>query len=225
MLSAIVLAAGQGRRLNALVPKPLVKIGNLPAIVYSLGVLNRHPDIDEIIVVVSASNQQAISNVLKKYSFKKIKAFVLGGARRQDSVANGLKVVSVKSDWVLIHDSARPFIERELIGKVIVAAKKTGAAILGVPVKATIKSVKAGSLVDKTVDRVNLWEIQTPQVFKKELIVEAYKKYSRGDVTDDASLVEKLGKKVQVVLGSDENIKITTSVDLLFAGEIARRHW
>ncbi len=225
MVSAIVLAAGQGRRLNASVSKPLVKIGNFPAIVYSLEALNRHPEIDEIIVVVSASNQQAITRALKNYSFKKIKAFVLGGARRQDSVNNGLKEVSAKSDWVLIHDSARPFIDRKLITKVIIAAKKTGAAILGVPVKATVKSVQPDLLVDKTVDRVNLWEIQTPQVFKKELIVGAYKKYSKRDVTDDASLVEKFGKKVQVVLGSDENIKITTSVDLLFAGEIARRHW
>jgi len=224
MLSAIILAAGRGRRLNTSVPKPLVKIGNLPVIVYSLRVLSSHPDIDEIIVVVNASNQQAISKALRKYSFKKIKAFVLGGARRQDSVANGLKAVSSNSDWVLIHDSARPFIDRESITKVIAAAKKTGAAILGVPVKATIKRVKAGLLVDQTVNRANLWEIQTPQVFKKELIVGAYKKYSRGDVTDDASLVEKLGKNVRVVLGSDENIKITTRVDLLFAGEIARRH-
>ncbi len=225
MLSAIIVAAGQGRRLNAAVPKPLVKIGNLPAIVYSLGPLNRHPDIAEIIVVVSAGNQQAITKALKKYSFKKIKALVLGGERRQDSVNNGLKVVSAKSDWVLIHDSARPFIDRESITKVISAAKKTGAAILGVPVKATIKRVKAGLLVDQTVDRSNLWEIQTPQVFKKELILQAYKKYSKRDVTDDASLVEKLGKNVQVVPGSDENIKITTNGDLLFAGEIARRRF
>lgn len=224
MLSAIVLAAGRGRRLNTPVPKPLVRIGNLPAIVYSLGALNRHPDIDEIIVVVSKGNQQAIIKALKNYSFKKIKVFVLGGARRQDSVANGLKAVSAKSNWVLIHDSARPFIDRKSISKVITAAKKTRAAILGVPVKATIKSVKAGWLVDKTLDRANLWEIQTPQVFKKELILQAYKKYSKADVTDDASLVEKLGKNVQVVLGSDENIKITTSVDLLFAEEIVRRH-
>jgi len=225
MLSAIILAAGQGRRLNTSVPKPLVKVGNFPAIVYSLRSLSRHPDIDEIIVVVSAGNQQAITKALKNYSFKKIKAFVLGGARRQDSVDNGLKVVSPNSDWVLIHDCARPFIDRKSITRVIQAAKKTGAAILGIPVKATIKSVKAGLLVDRTVDRTNLWEIQTPQVFKTELILQAYKKYSRGDVTDDASLVEKAGKKVQVVLGSDENIKITTNVDLLFAKEIARRRF
>jgi len=225
MLSAVILAAGRGKRLNASIAKPLVKIGNLPALVYSLRSLSRHPDIAEIIVVVSAGNRQAITRVLKKYSFKKIKAFALGGARRQDSVYNGLKVVSLKSNWVLIHDCARPFIDRKSISQVIAAAKKNGAAILGVPVKATIKRVKAGLLVERTVDRASLWEIQTPQVFKKELILQAYKKYSKRDVTDDAALVEKLGKNVQVVLGSDENIKITTSVDLLFAEEIARRRF
>lgn len=225
MLSAIILAAGRGRRLNASLPKPLVKIGSLPLIIYSLDSLSRHPDIDEIILVVSAANRKAITKIAGSRSFKKIKALVLGGARRQDSVGNGLRAVSAKSDWVLIHDCARPFIDPKSISKVIAAAKKTGSAILGVPVKATIKSVKAGLLVDKTVDRARLWEIQTPQVYKTGLIVAAYKKYSKADVTDDASLVEKLGKKVRVVLGSDENIKITTSADLLFAGEIARRRF
>lgn len=223
MVSAIILAAGRGSRLNLPVPKPLLKIVGKPVIIYSLESLSRHPDIDEIIVVINASNQKAITGVLKAYSFKKIKAFVLGGKRRQDSVYNGLKKVSLNSDWVLIHDSARPFIDSKSIAEVILAAQKTGAAILGVPVKATIKSVKNGLVVDKTVARGNLWEIQTPQVFKKELIMNAYRKYSRGHVTDDASLVEKLGKKVKIVPGSYENIKITTGEDLLFAKAIAGR--
>ncbi len=223
MLSAIILAAGGGRRLNAGVPKPLVKIGKFPAIIYSLGSLSRHADVDEIIIVINAGNQKAITKAVVRYSFKKIKAFVLGGQRRQDSVYNGLKEVSAHADWVLIHDSARPFIDQESIAGVIAAAKKTGAAILGVPVKATIKSIKSKGMVDRTLDRSNLWEIQTPQVFKKELILKAYKKYSKRNVTDDASLVEKLGKKVKIVPGSYENIKITTKEDLLFAQAIAGR--
>ena len=223
MLSAIILAAGQGRRLKAVGPKPLVKIGKFPAIIYSLESLNRHPDINEIVVVISASNQKAITGALEKYPFKKIKAFVLGGKRRQDSVYNGLKKVSLNTDWVLIHDSARPLIDRQSITEVILAAKKTGAAILGVPVKATIKSIKSNGMVDKTLDRGNLWEIQTPQVFKKELILKAYKEYSKMNVTDDASLVEKLAKPIKIVLGSYENIKITTPEDLLFAQAIAGR--
>lgn len=223
MLSAIILAAGQSRRLGGVVSKPLVKINNLPVIVYSLRALSKHPDIDEIIVVSSIENQGGLAKLIKDYSFNKIKALVLGGKRRQDSVDNGLKKVSAQSDWVLIHDAARPFVNRRVISKVILAAKKTGAAILGVPVKATIKSVKKGLRVDKTLARGNLWEIQTPQVFRKRLILRAYKKYGKERVTDDSSLVEKLGKNTLVVQGSYENIKITTGEDLLFAGLIAKR--
>jgi 2-C-methyl-D-erythritol 4-phosphate cytidylyltransferase len=224
MLSAIIVAAGQGKRLKAALSKPLVKIGKIPAIAYSLSALNKHPGIDEIIVVVNVKNHQAVSRIIKDYSFKKVKSLVLGGKLRQDSVYNGLKKINRNSDWVLIHDSARPFIDRKAITEVILAAKKTGAAILGVPVKATIKSIKSGGLVDRTLNRANLWEIQTPQVFKKELIFRAYKEYSKMNVTDDASLVEKLGKKVKIVSGSYENIKITTKEDLLFARAIAGRN-
>ena len=223
MLSAIILAAGVGSRLKISVPKPLVKICTKPVIIYSLEAFSRHPDIDEIIIVVSAQNKNAIVKAIKKHSFRKIKAFCLGGERRQDSVSKGLSAISQKSNWVLIHDSARPFISAKLITKVIRAAKNTGAAILGVPVKATIKSVKNDFLVDKTADRGKLWEIQTPQVFKKELILAAYNKYLKESFTDDAALVEKLDKRVKIVQGSYENIKITTKEDLLLAGLIAKR--
>jgi len=223
MFSAIILAAGSGRRLGAKVGKPLVKIGNRPAIIYSLSTFDKHPDIDEIILVLNAKNQAQIIKAIKKYHFKKLSFFVIGGKRRQDSVYNGLGKISKKNNWVLIHDSARPFISSKFITKVILAAKKTGAAILAVPVKATIKSIKAGLVVDKTVDRSNLWEIQTPQVFKKDLIIKAYKRFSKDNVTDDATLVERLGKKVKVVQGSYENIKITTNEDLLIAQAIAKR--
>ncbi|MDD5129650.1 MAG: 2-C-methyl-D-erythritol 4-phosphate cytidylyltransferase [Candidatus Omnitrophica bacterium] len=223
MLSAIVLAAGQGRRLKAAVPKPLVKIGKLPAIVYSLSTLNKHPGVNEIIVVVNPRSRWAIKQLINKYSFKKVKALVLGGRRRQDSVYNGLRAANDNSRWVLIHDSARPFIDRGSINRVISAAKKTGSAIVAVKPKATIKSSYRNNIVRQTLDRDTLWEIQTPQVFKKDLILEAYRKYSASDVTDDASLVEKLGKQVLLVPGRYENIKITTKEDLLFAGPIAER--
>ncbi len=224
MLSAIILAAGSGARLGAKVAKPLVKIGNRPAIIYSLSAFDKHPDIDEIILDLNVKNQAQITKAIKKFRFKKISSFVIGGKRRQDSVYNGLRRISKKSNWVLIHDSARPFINKQEITKVVLAAKKTGAAILAVPVKATIKSVKYGLMVDKTVDRSNLWEIQTPQVFKKDLIIKAYKKYSKNNVTDDATLVERLGKKVKVVQGSYDNIKITTKEDLLIAQAIANKN-
>ncbi len=223
MLSAIVLAAGAGKRFGSNIIKPLVKIGRVPVIIYSLKALNKHPDVHEIILVLSKKNQGQITKILKKYHFKKLKIFVLGGKRRQDSVSNGLKRVSENNRWVLIHDSARPLIDFESISKVIACAKITGAAILGVLVKATIKSAKNKFIVDKTLDRSNLWEIQTPQVFKKDLIVKAYKKYSKNSVTDDASLIEKLGKPVSIVCGSYKNIKITTKEDLLIASAIVKR--
>ncbi len=226
MLSAIILAAGQGRRLGLAVLKPLVKIAKLPAIIYSLRTLDKHPRIDEIIVVVNAKNQRAIKQLVRKYSFKKIKSFVLGGRLRQDSVYNGLIMVSPESDWVLIHDSARPFIDGETIAKVILAAKKTGSAIVAVKPKATIKFSQKNNIVKDTLDRDNLWEVQTPQVFRKELLLQAYRKFGKEKVTDDASLVEKSGAEVSIVQGSYQNIKITTGEDLLFAGLIAkgRRH-
>jgi 2-C-methyl-D-erythritol 4-phosphate cytidylyltransferase len=223
MLSAILLAAGEGRRLNAAMPKPLVKIGNKPAIIYSLNNLNKHPDIDEIILVVSLVNQGRIIKAVKKYPFKKIKEIVLGGLRRQDSVYNGLKAVGKRSDLVLIHDSARPFIDSKSITKVIAAAKKNGAAILAVRPKATIKFCRQSNIVSQTLNRDRLWEVQTPQVFKKNLLLSAYKKYSQADVTDDASLVEKSGKRVRVVEGNYGNIKITTGEDLLLADLIVKR--
>ncbi len=223
MLSAIILAAGQSRRLKSAVSKPLVHIGTKPAIVYSLSAFNKHPDVDEIILVLNAKNQGQIAKAIKHYAFKKIRAFVLGGKRRQDSVYQGLKEISLNADWVLIHDAARPFIDQKSITEVIKAARKTGAAILGVPVKATIKSINSCGQVKQTLNRADLWEIQTPQVFKKELILKAYRKYSRSNVTDDAALVEKLKKIVKIVPGSYQNIKITTPEDLLFARTIARR--
>ncbi|MDD5561797.1 MAG: 2-C-methyl-D-erythritol 4-phosphate cytidylyltransferase [Candidatus Omnitrophica bacterium] len=222
MLSAILLAAGKGSRLNSRTPKPLVKICGKPAIIYSLESLNRHPVIDEIVLVLNRANRGQISRLIKKYSFGKLRVLVLGGQRRQDSVYNGLKAASKNSDWVLIHDSARPFIDAGSITKVIAAAKKTGSAILAVRPKATIKFSRMGNIVSRTLNRDKLWEAQTPQVFKKNILLEAYKKHFRGSVTDDASLIEKSGRRVNIVEGSYSNIKITTVEDLLMAGLIAK---
>lgn len=217
MASAILLAAGSGKRLNSSVAKPLVKMAGRPLVFYSLRTLNEHPAIDEIVVVANRANRRAIADIISKNSFRKVKALVLGGLRRQDSVYNGLQAISGKSKLVLIHDSARPFVEPCSITKVIGKAKIYGAAILAVKPKATIKSSRPDNTVSKTFDRNKLWEVQTPQVFKKEIILAAFKKYSRCPVTDDASLVERLGKKVKIVEGAYGNIKITTNEDLKFA--------
>ena len=159
--------------------------------------------------------------------FKKI---VLGGASRRLSVENGLRELSQECDYVMIHDAVRPFADELLIKRVIDSAMECGAAVAGVPVVSTIKKTgvyrmpvthKQISIVRETVKRENLWEIQTPQVFKKSIILKAYQKNPDKFVTDDSTLVEKCAVKVSVVMGSYYNIKITTPEDLVLAEAIS----
>jgi len=234
-LSAIIVAAGSGIRLGSKVSKALVKIGRLPMIVYSLQALNNHNLVRDIIVAANPKNRQDIDKLIKKYRISKVRDVVFGGLRRQDSVRNSLEAVNKNSDFVLIHDAARPFISEKTLSAVINSARKTGAAIVGVPVKATVKQVQIKTVhgrqsmahsnirVIKTIDRSNLWEIQTPQVFNKKTFLNAYLRFGDIDVTDDAMLVEKSGIRVSVVRGTYDNIKITSPEDLIFAQILSRR--
>ena len=229
-VTAILLAAGKGLRLKSKISKPLIKIDSRPLIIYSLNTLSKHPYIKDIIVVANRRNLQDLRNNIKRFSIDKIKDVVLGGKKRQGSVINGLRAIDNHTDLVLIHDGVRPFIDKDIVSSVIKTAKLYGAAIVGVPVKATIKGVRCQVsgvrakcyTVDKTFNRESLWEIQTPQVFKKDLILKAYNKFGDMDVTDDAMLVEKLGVKVSVVRGAYNNIKITTPKDLVLAEAILK---
>ena len=228
-VTAVVVAAGKGLRLKSKTSKPLIKIGSQPLIIYSLNTLSNHPSIKNIIVVANRSNLWAIRSKIKEYRIGKIKDVVLGGEARKNSVANGLKAMDNRTDLVLIHDGVRPFIDKGMISSAIKAAKRYKAAVVGVPVKATIKEIHSSKfkvhsslIVKKTLNRENVWEIQTPQVFKKDLILKAYKKFGNADVTDDCQLVEKLGAKVSVVWGNYKNIKITTPEDLVIAKALAR---
>ncbi|MFH0826512.1 MAG: 2-C-methyl-D-erythritol 4-phosphate cytidylyltransferase [Candidatus Omnitrophota bacterium] len=246
-LSAIVLAAGKGYRFKSRTPKALARINSKPVIFYSLHTLSNHPSVKDIIVVTHDSIARKIVDVVRRFGIKKVRRIVRGGGRRQDSVSHALCVLDNNTEWVLIHDAARPFIECACVTAVIKQARRTGAAIVGVPVKATIKTVQSSPasyqragrekfrvqsksksrksrslIVKKTLDRDQLWEIQTPQVFRRDLIFKAYKRFGRFDVTDDAMLVEKLGVPVQVVAGSYRNIKITTSEDLAIAETILK---
>ncbi len=223
-VSAIVPAAGYGLRLRKLLPKPLVSLNKKPIFIHTLNRLNRHPDIKEIILVVSRKTLRSISRNIKKYRINKVKELVIGGATRCQSVRNGLKRVSGEAELVLIHDAVRPFIEAGVISRAINKAKKTGAAIAGIPVKPTIKEISRANTVIKTLKRGSLFEIQTPQVFQKELIVDAYRRFFNSKAVDDSSLVERSGKRVAVVMGSYFNIKITTPEDLVFARAILQRH-
>jgi 2-C-methyl-D-erythritol 4-phosphate cytidylyltransferase len=227
--TAIVVAAGKGERFQSKIPKPLVKIGGKPIVIYSLQALSLHPAIREIIVVANPLNVRPIISQIRQYGLKKITCVTLGGKRRQDSVYNGLKLVDPKTDLVLVHDAARPFINKNIIWASLKAGISSGAAVVGVPVKATIKKIKTKKqkgksqfIVEKTIDRQNLWEIQTPQVFKAQVLLKAFTKFGKNDVTDEAMLVEKSGGKVVIVPGVYENIKITVPQDLILAEAILK---
>lgn len=229
-VTAILLAAGRGERFKSRISKPLSRLGNCPLIDFSLKILDRHPGVKDIILVVNPLNFKAMRDLVKNSGYRKVSSLVLGGARRQDSVWNALKKVSAQSQLVLIHDSARPFVTPREISALITRAEKSGAAILGVPVKATIKQVTKSQshkvtsrfTVKRTLERNSLWEVQTPQVFSRQLILKAYQRFGRGAVTDDAALVEKLDKRVDLIRGSYANIKITTPEDLIVAEAILR---
>ena len=230
IVTAIIPAAGMGLRLKASLPKPLVKIAGKPILARTLMVLAENSQIKRIIIAVNKAHLSQFKAVLNKFRIGKKTELVPGGPSRRDSVKNCLKNVPADTGLILVHDAVRPFVSGDLIQRLLKEAQTSPAVISGVPVKATIKSVKVsrsqgdkrGFIVEKTLDRDKLWEIQTPQVFRKELLLRAYKKYPGLAVTDDASLVEKLGVKIKLIYGSYFNIKITTPEDLLFAEAILK---
>ena len=217
---AIITAAGSGKRMGE--PKQFLKIGGKPMLLRTISVFEKSGAIDEIIVVV---NKEEIEKVNKLKS-KKIKQIIAGGKERQDSVFNGLSALPDDAEIVAIHDGARPFVTEEIIEEAVEEAKTSGAAVAGVPLKDTIKEIKndklkmtnGGHIILKTINRESLWAAQTPQVFRKEIILKAYAQgKDKYQATDDAMLVEKMGEKVKMVMGSYQNLKITTPEDLIIA--------
>ena len=221
-VAAIVAAAGKGERLKSKVHKPFVALGKDPILLHALRVLDNSNLVGEIIVVAHQADLPKARLLLKKAKLKKFKELVAGGKRRMDSVKNGLSAVSEDVDYVIIHDGCRPFIDNKMISSALGAAEIFGAAITGMPVKPTIKEVEKGNFVAATLKRETLVDVQTPQAFRKDLLLRAYDKaLSEGaetaEATDDSALVERMGIKVKVVDGSYRNIKITTPEDLRYA--------
>ncbi len=216
--TAIVVAAGKGRRFKSRVKKPFVKLARKPLVTYALTVFENSPLIRDSILVVAKPLIKKAKSLVKKYRLNKVRHIIKGGQIRQESVKNGLKHLDKKTSLVLIHDGARPFITARLVKKVIIAAKRFGAAIPAVPIKPTIKVSEDAYFVSYTPKRNHLWEAQTPQAFRREVIENAYRKMSRKrHYTDDAVLVEEAGKKIRIVEGDYKNIKITTIEDLKIA--------
>jgi 2-C-methyl-D-erythritol 4-phosphate cytidylyltransferase len=213
----IIPAAGSGRRMGAGQNKLLLKVAGAPIIVHTLRVFESDSDCNRIILAVKPEEREEFERLVKEAGFKKIGAYVQGGGERQDSVREGLSATD-GDGVVVIHDGARPFVTADLIKRVVQTAETWGAAIAAVPVKDTIKKV-IGDQVKETVNRESLWAAQTPQAFRRDLIIRAHQwaLENKLTVTDDASLVEAMGEAVRIVQGDDRNIKITTRNDLLMA--------
>jgi len=219
-VAAIIAAAGESKRMNG-IDKVFAPLSGRPVIAHVLDAFEKCEAVSQIVVVVNEAGLAKCRQLIAGGKYSKPIEVCTGGKRRQDSVAVGLKQLK-DCDWVVIHDGARPLVTKELIERGLAAAKETGAAAAAVPVTDTIKSAGDDRIVRQTPPRQNLWAVQTPQVFRSGLIAEAYQK-AKGDVTDDASLVEALGNRVKLYMGSYDNIKITTSNDLLVAEVLLKR--
>jgi 2-C-methyl-D-erythritol 4-phosphate cytidylyltransferase len=217
-VSVIVPAAGAGRRFGGKRNKIFERIKDQPVFIRTLEAFATRGDVVQVQLVVSADDMEELrSRFGGALGFMGVKV-VAGGATRSQSVRNALATVTAEADLVAVHDAVRPCVSQLWIDAVVAEAQKTGAAILAYPVHGTLKRVSAGGIVDATLPREELWEAQTPQVFRRDLLAAAYA--SGKDATDDAHLVEQLGHGVSVVRGDPRNIKITTPADLAFAAAV-----
>ncbi len=223
-VTAIVPAAGQGKRMGHSVLKQFIEIHGKPILILTLERLAQCSLIDEIVVVSPPDSISRLSSLLKIYGVRKIADVIPGGAERRDSVYNALERTKPEVEIVVIHDGVRPFVSIKKIEEVIRRAEQTGGAVLGIPVRDTLKDVENG-IIRQTVDRSTLWHAQTPQVFRRDWICEGYRKaMEQGMVlTDDAQAVEVTGHSVAMVEGDPVNIKITTPEDLKLAERIVSR--
>ena len=229
MVSVILPAAGRGKRMQAGVNKVFLRLMGKPILFHTLRVFAAVPEVQEIIVVTGAEEVEPLRRALQglglfREAAKSVKV-VAGGSERQYSVWNGLKASSEASDVILVHDAARPLVSHATIEAVIEAAREHGAAVAAVPEKNTVKIVDAEGLVVSTPPRKSLWAVQTPQGFKKDILLEANDRAEMEGFlgTDDASLVERLGRPVKVVEGDYRNIKITTPEDMVTAEAFLRQ--
>jgi 2-C-methyl-D-erythritol 4-phosphate cytidylyltransferase len=220
-VAAIVVAAGAGRRLGRKGEKAFAFLGGKPLLFYSLKALEVSPEIERVIIVVRKQALKRCLAFVKRSELKKVEAIVAGGRRRQDSVLKGLSFVG-ESRFILIHDAARPFLSKRLVTTTVGACRKNGAAIAALPVSDTVKKV-AGRSIEKTVPREGLWLAQTPQVFRQEIILDAFRRWpSTRTATDDAAMVRHSGKRVAVAQGDFINIKVTFASDLVLAESFLR---
>ncbi len=220
-VGAVIVAAGKSQRMSG-IDKVFALLGGKPAIARVIDIFQGCNSIHQIVVVLSQQNLEQGQQLVAKQGWPKVTDVCPGGERRQDSVTAGLSRLT-DCDWVVIHDGARPLVTVDLIDRGLEAAQETGAAVASVPVTDTIKVAGDDGFVQGTPPRQNLWAVQTPQVFRFDIIAEAYRQ-AKYEVTDDARLVEQLGYKVKLYMGSYGNIKVTTPDDLALAEVLWRKH-
>jgi len=219
-LVALIPAGGIGARLGRRTPKQFLGLGGRSILAATVAHFARHRAVDAVVVAAPAEHVNRARLALR--GLRAAITIVAGGATRQESVWLALQAAPDDVELVIVHDAVRPFITRALIDAVVGAARRTGAAICGLPVTETVKRVR-GDEVEGTIDRAGLWTVQTPQAFRAALLREAHEKARRDRVvgTDDAALVERLGHPVKVIRGLERNLKITTADDLRRARRMA----
>ena len=224
-VSAIIAAAGMSNRMGSKINKQFIHIDSKPILAHAIEKFETDRFVDEIVVVCREEEiEYCRREIVKKYGFKKVTNIVRGGKERQDSVYNGILALNESTDIVLTHDGARPFVRVESIEAGIRGVIEYGACVIGVPVKDTMKVIDSLNVVHHTPKRDLLWAAQTPQCFWIDLLKKGYEMASDEGIigTDDSSLVEKIGYPIKMIMGSYDNIKITTPEDLIIADSFVK---
>ena len=210
-LGAVIVAAGSGTRMGGF-DKLFTEVAGRPLLAHAIAAFQECAAVEQIVLVLSAENVERGEALVRAQDFSKVCTVVSGGERRQDSVRLGLEALG-ECEYVAVHDGGRPLVTVDLIERGLEAARRAGAAVAALPLVDTIKEAGADGLVVRTVDRSRLWAAQTPQVFRRDLLMRAHREIS-ADVTDDAAMLEVLGVPVKVFPGDRRNIKVTTAEDL-----------
>jgi 2-C-methyl-D-erythritol 4-phosphate cytidylyltransferase len=220
-VGAVIVAAGSGTRMGG-ADKLFTEIGSKPLLAHAIAAFEHCGSIQSIVLVMTPLNLKRGRELVERFGFAKVADIVSGGQRRQDSVRLGLVALG-PCDYVAIHDAARPLVTPELIERGLESARETGAAAPAVPVADTVKEADANGIVVRTLERSRLWGVQTPQVFRYDLLMRAHSEVA-AEVTDDAAMVEALGERVWLFDGDRLNVKVTTAEDLELVGALFSPH-
>lgn len=216
MNSAVLVAAGRGTRMGGQVDKLWLELAGRPVLAHTWAVFDRLPEVEEVVIVTRLERMEDVAELARRYGLGKPYRVVAGGARRQDSVRNGLAAVDPRAELVAVQDAARPCTHPELIRACYEAARRTGAAVAARPMTDTIKESEDGRFVKRTLDRTRLWAVQTPQTFRVEVLRRALEEVERRgvEITDDTAACELIGQPVELVVHPAPNPKLTRPEDV-----------